>query len=101
LLDERVSFEICESGALLAHFQAKSDLVDRIKVAQMKDERLCKIRDELELGRAPGFVIHEYGVLRFGSRLCVSEVDDLKRDVMTEAHQTAYTMHPQFSSRVS
>jgi hypothetical protein len=69
LLDEKVSFEICESGALLAHFQAKSDLVDRIKVAQMKDERLCKIRDELELGRAPGFVIHQDGVLRFGSRL--------------------------------
>ncbi|KAG6790725.1 hypothetical protein POTOM_006890 [Populus tomentosa] len=68
LLDERVSFEICESGALVAHFQAKSDLVDRIKVAQMKDERLCKIRDELELERAPGFVIHEDGVLRFGSR---------------------------------
>jgi len=38
LLDERVSFEICESGALLARFQAKSDLVDRIKVSQMKDE---------------------------------------------------------------
>ncbi|KAJ6859428.1 hypothetical protein NC652_041650 [Populus alba x Populus x berolinensis] len=43
LLDERVSFEICESRALLAHFQAKLDLVDRIKVAQMKDEQLCKI----------------------------------------------------------
>ncbi|XP_011015774.1 PREDICTED: uncharacterized protein LOC105119343 [Populus euphratica] len=41
---------------------AKSDLVDWIKVARMKDERLCKILDELELGRAPGFVIHEDGV---------------------------------------
>jgi hypothetical protein len=33
-------------------------------------------------------------VLRFGSRLCVFEVDDLKRDVMMKAHQTAYTVHP-------
>ena len=48
----------------------------------------------MELGRAPGFVIHKDGVLRFGSRLCVFEVDDLKRDVMTKAHQTAYIVHP-------
>ena len=62
LLDERVNFEICKTRALLAHFQAKLDLLDRIKVAQIKDEQLCKIQDELELRRAPGFVIHEDGV---------------------------------------
>ena len=36
LLDEKVSFEIGELGALLAHFQTKSNLVDHIKVI---DER--------------------------------------------------------------
>jgi hypothetical protein len=46
------------------------DLVDQIKVAQIKDEWLYKIQDELELGMAPGFVVSEEVVLRFGFR-CV------------------------------
>jgi len=54
----------------LAHFQAMLDLVDQIKVAQIKDEWLYKIQDELELGMAPGFVVSEEVVLRFGFR-CV------------------------------
>lgn len=69
----------------------------------MKDEWLCKIRDELELGKALGFVVSDNGVLRFSSKSCVSEVDDLKKDIMTEKHQTnimtekhqtAYIIHP-------
>jgi hypothetical protein len=94
LLDERVNFEIWKLGALLAYFQAKLNLVDRIKVAQMKDEQLCKIWDELEFGRAPSFVVYKDGVLRFGFKVCVSKVDDLKWDVMVEVHQTIYIVHP-------
>jgi hypothetical protein len=36
LLDEKVSFEIGELGALLAHFQTKSNLVDQIKAIDEK-----------------------------------------------------------------
>jgi hypothetical protein len=36
LLDEKVSFEIGELGALLAHFQTKSNLLDQIEAI---DER--------------------------------------------------------------
>ena len=68
-------------------------MVDRIKEAWMKDEWLCKIRDELELGKALGFVVSDDGVLRFSSKSCVSEVDDLKKDIMMEKHQTAYIIH--------
>jgi hypothetical protein len=44
-----------------------------------------------------GFVVSKDGVLRFGSKLCVPKVDDLKRDVVVEAHQTAYIVHPSSS----
>lgn len=47
----------------------------------MKDESLCKIQDELELRKASSFVVSENSVLRFGFRLYVSKVDDLKRDM--------------------
>jgi len=38
LLDEKVSLEIGEYRAFSVFFQVRSDLVNRIKVAQMKDE---------------------------------------------------------------
>jgi hypothetical protein len=68
-------------------------MVDRIKEAQMKDKQFCKIQDELELGRAPSFIVNKDGVSRFDSKLCVTWLDDLKRDVMTETYQTDYTIH--------
>jgi len=82
LLDKKVNFEIGELGALLAHLQAMLNLVDQIKAAQIKDEWLYKIQDELELGMAPSFVVSEEVVLRFGFRVHVPDVDDLKIDVM-------------------
>jgi len=32
-------------------------------------------------------------VLRFGSRLCVPDVPELKREVLDEVHCSAYTVH--------
>ena len=82
LLNEKISFEIGELGALLTHFQTKSNLIDRLKQL-MRDEQLYKIQDELELGKAPSFVVGEDGLSRLS--FCVLEVNDLKRDTMTEA----------------
>jgi hypothetical protein len=62
----------------------------------MRDEQLYKIQDELELGKAPSFVDGEDGLLRLG--FCVLEVNDLKRDIMTEAYQTIYNAHPSFNN---
>jgi hypothetical protein len=32
-MDERVIFDINEAGAIVVHFQVKSDLIDKIKTA--------------------------------------------------------------------
>jgi hypothetical protein len=61
----------------------------------MRDEQLYKIQDELELGKAPSFVVDEDGLLRLG--FCMLEVNDLKRDTMTEAYQTSYNVNPSFN----
>jgi len=60
-----------------------------------RDEQLYKIQDELELGKASSFVVDEDGLLRLG--FCVLEVNDLKRDTITEAYQTTYNVHPSFN----
>jgi hypothetical protein len=61
----------------------------------MRDEQLYKIQDEVELGKAPSFVVGEDDLSRLG--FCVLEVDDLKRDTMTEAYQTTYNVHLSFN----
>ena len=80
LVDEGVRFDLSEAGAMIAHFQVKSDLFDKIKAAQKKDDSLLRIKSEVEQGKTVGFMIGDDDVLRFGDRLCVPNVDDLKRE---------------------
>ncbi|XP_065854728.1 uncharacterized protein [Euphorbia lathyris] len=93
LIDQGVKIE-ATSEALVAHFRVRPILLDRIKVAQQEDPQLCKVRDGVCQGKVQEFVIGDDGVLRYGTRLCVPDVDDLKREILEEAHCSAYTVHP-------
>ena len=39
-------------------------------------------------------MIDEEGVLRLGTRLCVPGMDDLRKELLEEAHYFAYSVHP-------
>ena len=52
------------------------------------------MRAEIEGGRKPEFQIRDDGVIVRGSRMCVPEIGELKREIMEEAHSSAYAMHP-------
>ena len=69
-------------------------LIERIKIAQSNDPQLQKIRDLINLGSQSEFCIHEDGSLRFGNQLCVPNDLDLKVEILKEAHNTSYTIHP-------
>ena len=56
-MDEGVRFYLSEAGAMIAYFQVKSDLFDKIKVAQKKDDSLLRIRNEVEQGKDAAFMI--------------------------------------------
>ena len=36
----------------------------------------------------------EEGVIRLGTHLCVPDVDDLRKELLEEAHYSAYSVHP-------
>ena len=40
------------------------------------------------------FCINDTGVLLFGSRHCVPNIDDMRNQLMIEAHATPYALHP-------
>jgi len=54
---------------------------------------LENIREKVQKGELQEFNIKD-DMLRFGHRLYVPEIDEIKEKIMKEAHSTPYTAHP-------
>ena len=61
---------------------------------QESDRKLRRIKQNLEKGKDPGFVVHEDGTLRFQNRLCVLQNEELRKQILEKAHNTRYSVHP-------
>ena len=82
-------------GALLASFVVKPSLVDQIRRKEMQYERFVKEVHKIMNGEiGENFNITQDGVLTLRGRVCVPNVDDLRKLIMEEAHCSAYAMHP-------
>ena len=89
-----VSLETAESGTLVAVFHVRPVLVDRVRDLQAQDPYLMKLRSKIEAGQQSNFTLRGDGTLVLGQRLCVPDVIELKKEIMEEAHSSAYAMHP-------
>ena len=45
-------------------------------------------------GKAPGFHVDDQGILWFKGRLCVPGKEGLRNKMLSEAHTSAYSIHP-------
>ena len=52
------------------------------------------MRKKVKEGEQSDFSIRDDGALVIGSRMCVLAAEELKRQVLKEAHSSAYAMHP-------
>ena len=89
-----VQLQVADTGTLLASFYVRPLLVDQIKEGQKHVSEMINLRAEIEGGKKPEFQIRDDGVIVRGSRMCVPEIDELKREIMEEAYSSAYSMHP-------
>jgi transposase InsO family protein len=89
-----VKFETSNAESLLAHVEARSSLVDNIKETPDKDPYLKKVIEDIKLGKVSEFKIDSEGMLRFDTRLCVPNIEDLRKKILEEAHRSSYTIHP-------
>ncbi len=97
LVDQGLLMQISDSGSLLAHFTVRNDFLDKIQMAQRRDPRMARIISRVENehgGQCGSYIIEDDGVLRYGNRLCVPDVDGLREELMKEAHFSAYSIHP-------
>ncbi|PRQ45918.1 putative nucleotidyltransferase, Ribonuclease H [Rosa chinensis] len=83
-----------EFAALIASFHVRPILIDKVREAQLHDEALQEVREAVENGAREDFIVRGDGALMFGNRICVPKQDDLKQEILEEAHSSPYAMHP-------
>ncbi|KAL0288844.1 UNVERIFIED_CONTAM: Retrovirus-related Pol polyprotein from transposon [Sesamum angustifolium] len=86
----------CSIGGdmLLAIMQVKPSLKDKIRDAQERDSHLQKMKTKVQEGKNNQFIIQDDGMLLNGKRICVPDVEELRTEIMHEAHYAPYAMHP-------
>ena len=69
-------------------------IFEGIQGAQELDPVLHQIREELEQGTNTEFSLTSDGILSFKGRMCIPSDDELRTQILTEAHATPYSVHP-------
>lgn len=72
----------------------QSSLYDRIRGCQFEDKALGSLRDRVLAGNGDQATLDPDGVLRFAGRICVPRVGDLIQLILSEAHESRYSIHP-------
>jgi len=78
---------------MLYVIEARPALTEDIRIAQAMDPQLEQIREEILEGKAPEFVIHEDGTIRFHNQVYVPAVETLKKKILDEGHNTPHSVH--------
>jgi hypothetical protein len=75
-------------------FEAEPTLEAEIRQHQKDDKKLQEIRELLKIGKAPHFREDDQGTLWYKGCICVPDVNDLRKLILSKAHNTAYSIHP-------
>ncbi|XP_074314326.1 uncharacterized protein LOC141649538 [Silene latifolia] len=91
---------VIKKGDTISNLTTESELYAEIWEKQLLDSWVAMWRASVEEDKPSRFTIHEDGSLRFDRRWCVPDDEELKRDIFTEAHNTAYYVHPRWRQTV-
>ena len=69
-------------------------LRDRIKTTQSRDPILVELQENVRSGKSTDFTLDAEGILWISGRVCVPNVDNLREEILEEAHFAAYSVHP-------
>ena len=94
LQKEIEEFELMIISGGIAALHVRPLLVDRIKETQEKDKRLAEIKKDVQQEKRKDFQISKDGSLRVNGRLCVPDDTEFRAQLLEEAHQTPYSVHP-------
>ena len=88
------AWRFASDGALLAQLRVMPDLKQMLIDAQKNDVKLQQRVQLVKNGDKIDYSIGEDGDLYYNNILCVLNVQELKKKLMYESHNTVFTMHP-------
>ena len=68
-------------------------LMVEIKEAQKTDKGIQEIKENIQQGKAKSFWVDEQGTLWFDGQICVPDQENLRQQILREAHESAYSIH--------
>ena len=93
LRELNAEFQLGSENCLIATLQIRPVLRQRIQEVQGSDPQLVKIQEQIQQGAETPFSVQDDTLLMNG-RLCVPEINDLRKEILDEAHNAPYAMHP-------
>nr|GEU34078.1 putative reverse transcriptase domain-containing protein [Tanacetum cinerariifolium] len=90
-----MDIELCIRGTkgYWTSLKIKPNLILRIKKAQKKDAELWAVFQKFEEDEQTNFQVDDDGVMWFGDRLCVPSDLTLREAVLSEAHNSPFSIH--------
>ena len=87
-------WKFVSDGALLAQLRVMPDLKQMMIDAQKKDVKLQQMVQLVRNEHKTDYSIKGDGGFYYKSRLCVPNVQEMKKKLMYESHNTVFPMHP-------
>nr|XP_009591084.1 uncharacterized protein LOC104088153 [Nicotiana tomentosiformis] len=94
LANDGIRLDETEEGGVTAYALAQSSLVAHVKAKQDEDPYLVKLKEGVRNQEITAFTLGSDGVLKLNNRLCVPDVDGLRKAIMEEAHSSRYSINP-------
>lgn len=76
---------------MLARIEVRSTFIEKINTKQFEDEN--DLKEKTLSGKAQDEDLEVESVLNFKGRICVSQVDELIQNLLTESHGSRYSIH--------
>jgi hypothetical protein len=71
-----------------------SSLLQDFQRGQLEDEKIQEIKRNIKEEKSPGFSEDDEGLFSYKGRIRVPNVKELKDNILREAHESAYSIHP-------
>ena len=85
---------LTDDGTVVAKLIARPKMLNRVLEAQNNDEKISTIVKQIGDGKEIEFEVKEDGNLYYKDRVCVPDDNDLRKDIIDEAHSGSFSIHP-------
>jgi hypothetical protein len=90
----RVEMMVGEIQSYMSSLTLEPTLMEQTRTAQLLNNEITRIREEVEKGEQSDFHVAGDGILKFCKWVCIPNDAELKRVILSKAHRSLYTVHP-------